>query len=325
VAPGIPVAAAYAMPKYASSGVTIKDVPVASGPVELAGLLSGQIQVAPIGYATYIQALAKGDKLTAVAGVADGGLEIVASKKLVPAGDINAAQAAYTGSAPWALLAGKTIATLPGTYPDMACRQYLDSHGIDLSQIKFVTAASFSEEMNLVEDGTVDAACGLDPWPLAARASNKLVLLGYPYPSLTNYLAYSTVLAVSTDEVTSHPEVVQAAVEALVNATTALNQGDDKTTLVDTIATYLPVPKDVLALGVSSAAAGGKDPKFWLNTVLSNNMNNKSTAQLVPLELKLGLIQGDQATIEQTVTASFDYTFLAKATGKSAADVGSGQ
>jgi hypothetical protein len=46
---------------------------------------------------------------------------------------------------------------------------------------------------------------------------------------------------------------------------------------------------------------------------------------LVPLELKLGLIQGDQATIEQTVTASFDYTFLAKATGKSAADVGSGQ
>lgn len=325
VAPGIPVAAAYAMPKYAPPNVKITDVPVASGPVELAGLLSGQIQVAPIGYTTYIQALAKGDKLTAVAGVANGGLEIVASKKIIPAGDINAAQAAYTGSAPWTLLAGKTIATLPGTYPDMACRQYLDSHGIDLSQIKFVTAASFSEEMNLVEDGTADAACGLDPWPLAARAANQVVLLGFPYPSLDNYLAYSTVLAVATDEVSSHPAVVQAAVDALVKATTVLNEGDNKPNLVATIATYLPVPKNILALGVSTAATSGKDPQFWYNTILSNDMNNKSTAQLVPLELNLGLIQGSQTAIENTVTASFDYSFLAKATGKTPADLGSEQ
>lgn len=324
-APGIPVAAVYAMPKYAPSGVTVKIVPVASGPVALAGLLSGQLQVAPIGYATYIQALAKGDKLTAVAGVANGGLEIVASKKIIPAGDINTAQAAYSGSAPWALLAGKTIATLPGTYPDMACRQYLDSHGINLSQINFVTAASFSEEMSLVENGTADAACGLDPWPLAARAENKLVLLGFPYPSLDNYLAYSTVFAVSTDEVNAHPDVVQAAVTTLVKSTTVLNQGDDKPNWVATIASYLPVPKNVLALGVSSAATSGKDPKFWRNTILSNDMNNKSTAQLVPLELKLGLIQGDQPAIEQSVTASFDYSFLAKATGKTSADLGSEQ
>jgi ABC-type nitrate/sulfonate/bicarbonate transport system substrate-binding protein len=234
-------------------------------------------------------------------------------------------QGAAGGSAPWALLAGKTIATLPGTYPHMACRQYLDSHGINLSQINFVTAASFAEEMSLVENGTADAACGLDPWPLAARAENKLVLLGFPYPSLDNYLAYSTVLAVSTDEVNSHPDVVQAAVTTLVKSTTVLNQGDDKPNWVATIASYLPVPKNVLALGVSSAATSGKDPKFWRNTILSNDMNNKSTAQLVPLELKLGLIQGDQPAIEQSVTASFDYSFLAKATGKTSADLGSEQ
>lgn len=313
------------MPKYAAPNVKVKGETTASGPIALAGLLSGQIQVDPIGYATYIQALAKGDKLTAVAGVASGGLEIVANPKLIPAGQVNAEQSVYTGSAPWTLLAGKKIATLPGTYPDMACRQYLDSHGVNTSKIDFVTAATFPQEMTLVEGGQVDAACGLDPYPLIARADKKLVLLDFPYPSLDSNLAFSTVLAVSTDEVKTHPEVVQAAVDALVKSTNAMNQGDSKPLLVDTLASYLPFPEDTLALGVSNAATGGKDPKYWQNTVFSTDMENRSTADLVPVELKLGLIQGDSTSLQKTVNDSFDYRFLAKATGKTAEQLGSGQ
>jgi ABC-type nitrate/sulfonate/bicarbonate transport system substrate-binding protein len=323
--PGIPTAAGYALQKYADPNVTVEQTAITSAPIGLAGLLSGDLDVLPVGYVSYIQSIARGDKITAIAGVANGGLEIVVNPSLIPAGKLDKDQARYTGDEPWKLLDGKTIATIPGTFPDIACRRYLKLHNVNLANITFVTAPSFPVQTTLVADGSVDAACGLDPFPLISRADGSVVLLDYPYPDLDSNLAYSTVLVTATDTIKSNPALVQAAVSTFVKSTEAMNKGDDRANLLDTLETYLPYPRDILSLGVAKDPTGKKDPQYWKNTVFTNTMNNVSVAKLVSFMLTLGVIDGDEATIAKNVADGFDYSFLAEATGKAAAELGQGK
>lgn len=324
-APVVPIAfiqslvmtALYSTPKY-TSAIVPKLVPFKSGVDEGRALDTGDVAAAPLAYIQFLTGLSQGEDWVAVSGVARGGLEIVARPGIIPSGQVDQSNSRYTGTKPWELLRGKTMAALRGTYPDVACRQYLIQHGlVPDKDVKIVTVPSFQDINVGMAQGEIDAACNLDPFPLIARANGWAVLIDYPYAKGTtsaypsgalNYLQLSTVLVTKRSTLQRHPEQVQAAVSALVKGTTELNK--NPSLWLSRASQYLAFDPKVMELGINPKAAG-KDPKYYGGNYLDTNMYIASLKKWAPLLQKLGYANSNvSGLIDRHVT----FQFLKKAT-----------
>lgn len=310
--------ALYSTPNY-TSAIAPKLVPFRSGVDEARALNTGDVVVAPLAYIQFLIGLSQGEDWVAISGVARGGLEIVARPGIIQSAQIDKANTRYTGTKPWELLRGKTMAALRGTFPDVACRQYLIQHGLTPDKdVKIVTVPSFQDINVGMAKGDIDAACNLDPFPLIARDSGWAVLIGYPYPKGTgttypkgdlNYLQLSTVLVARRVTVQKHPEQLQAAVSALVKGTKELNK---KPALWLSRATqYLAFDPKIMALGIDPKSQG-KDPRFYGGNYLDTNMYITSLKKWAPVLQSLGYAGSNVSSI---IDKHVNYRFLRKATG----------
>jgi ABC-type nitrate/sulfonate/bicarbonate transport system substrate-binding protein len=310
--------ALYSTPNY-TSAITPKLVPFKSGVDEARALDTGDVAVAPLAYIQFLIGLSQGEDWVAISGVARGGLEIVARPGIIPSGQIDKTNTRYTGTKPWELLRGKTMAALRGTFPDVACRKYLLQHGLTPDKdVKIVTVPSFQDINVGMAKGDIDAACNLDPFPLIARDSGWGVLIDYPYPKGTvtaypkgglNYLQLSTVLVTRRATLQKHPDQLQAAVSALVKGTKELNK---KPSLwLSRASQYLAFDPKIMALGIDPKSQG-KDPRFYGGNYLDTNMYIASLKKWAPVLKTLGYSGSDVSSI---ISQHVNYRFLRKATG----------
>jgi ABC-type nitrate/sulfonate/bicarbonate transport system substrate-binding protein len=312
------MAGLYSTPKY-TSAIQPKLVPFKSGVDEGRALDTGDVTVAPLAYIQFLIGLSQGEDWVAVSGVARGGLEVVARPGIIPSGQIDQANTRYTGSKPWELLRGKTMAALRGTFPDVACRQWLISHGLNPgTDVKIVTVPSFQDINVGMAKGDIDAACNLDPFPLIARDSGWAVLIDYPYPKGAtdaypsgglNYLQMSTVLVTKRSTLQKHPEQLQAAISALVKGTKELNK--NRALWLTRASEYLAFDPKIMALGINPKGAG-KNPAYYGGNYLDTNMYVASLKKWAPLLQSLGYANSNVAPI---IDKHVDFRFLKKATG----------
>lgn len=315
------MAGVHSIPKYIN-GVKVKLVPFASGVDEMNALNAGSLQFAAPSWQQFVAGLAQGDDWVAVAGVARGGLEIIASNKIVPANEIDKASSSYTGSDAAKLLIGRKIGVLPATFPYYALEAWLSANGVDPSQVHLVNAPSFGDLNTALGNGGIDAASSLDPYPMQPRAQGTAVLLAFPYPQgRENYLQLSSAIVATGSYVKQHPNVAQQVVSALQKASTTLTANPSQ--WVNETLEYTDFPKSQIELSLNPASQGKKDTSKFVNNFLDTRMYSSGLNKWVTLLHRLG---GMPKTITaDEINSHLDYSFLEKATGKSKANLGYGK
>jgi ABC-type nitrate/sulfonate/bicarbonate transport system substrate-binding protein len=316
------MAGVYSIPSFAH-GINIKLVPFSSGVDEANALNAGSVQFAGLAWQQFLPGLAQGNDWTAVAGIGRGGLEIIASKKIVPANEIDSKTDAYTGTDPGKLLIGKNIGVLPATFPYYALQAWLKDQGVNPNtQVHLVNAPTFGDLNTALGGGGIAAASSLDPYPVEPRSQGQAVLLAFPYPQGSeNYLQLSCGLIATSSYVKNNPAVVQAVVTALNKASTQLMANPSQ--WVNTVLDYAPFPKSMIQLSLDPKSQGVTDTSSYVNNYLDTGMYSGGLMQWVTLLHSLGAMP---TVITQSQLANhLNYTFLEKATGHDAAQLGQGQ
>jgi len=187
-----------------SSVKNVSDKSFPSGPSEAVALASNAIQVAYIGAAPLIPAIAQNNSdLKIIAAV-----QINGSSLLVPT------SADYTGPK---YFEGKKIATFPpGSIQDTLLKQWLVDNGVNLSTVE-IKGMDGGEAQTALKSGAVDAVFLPHPSPsvIVAAGDGKVVMTSGEMSA--NHAC--CVLAVSQKFIDEHPDIVREIVKIHVDAT----------------------------------------------------------------------------------------------------------
>lgn len=182
----------------------VSDRSFPSGPSEATSLASNAIQVAYIGAAPLIPAIAQNN--------AD--LKIVAAVQINGSSLIVPVNADYTGPM---YFEGKKIATFPpGSIQDTLLKQWLTDNGVNLSLVD-IKGMDSGEAQTALKAGSVDAVFLPHPAPaiIVAAGDGKVVMTsGEMSPGHA-----CCVLAVSQEFIDKYPDIVQEVVRIHVDAT----------------------------------------------------------------------------------------------------------
>lgn len=184
-----------------------------SGPSEAIALSSNAIQVAYIGAAPLIPAVAQNNSE----------LKIVAAVQINGSGLVVPVNANYTGPE---YFEGKRIATFPpGSIQDTLLRQWLTDSGVNLSSVRIVPMDS-GEAQTALKSGSVDAVFLPHPAPsiIVQNGDGKVVLdSGEMSPDHA-----CCVLAVNQRLIDNHPEIVRELVKIHIDATKYTNDNPEE-------------------------------------------------------------------------------------------------
>lgn len=190
----------------------VSDKSFPSGPSEATALASGAIQVAYIGSAPLIPAVAQNN--------AD--LKIIAAVQTQGSGLIIPANATYTDPS---YFEGKSIATFPpGSIQDTLIKQWLTDNGVDLSKVE-IKPMDAGEAQTSLKAGAVDAVFLPHPSPsVIVKAGDGKIILDSGDMSPNHACC---VLAVSQKFIDEHPDVVAEIVKVHVEATKYINENPE--------------------------------------------------------------------------------------------------
>jgi NitT/TauT family transport system substrate-binding protein len=193
------------------AGVSDRSFP--SGPSEATALSSNQIQVAYIGAAPLIPAVAQNNSQ----------LKIIAAVQINGSGLVVPIDAVYNGPQD---LVGKKIATFhPGSIQDTLIKQWLIDNGIDLKDVEIVGMDSGDAQTALMA-GRVDAVFLPHPAPstIVQGGFGRVVMdSGEMDPDHA-----CCVLAVSQSFIDSNPEIVRELVRIHIEATRYTNENPEE-------------------------------------------------------------------------------------------------
>jgi NitT/TauT family transport system substrate-binding protein len=165
-----------------------------SGPPEMQAMLAGDLDIAYVGAAPVLSALATGLDAKIVAGVNTQGSDLVVSNNL----DYKGPQS----------LAGKTIATFPaGSIQDTVLREWLKKNNLSPDKDVFIKGMTPGDAVTAITAGKVDAIFLPTPSPSTVVNQGKgriVVHSGEMYPNHT-----CCVLVVSGKLIREHPEIVR--------------------------------------------------------------------------------------------------------------------
>ncbi len=175
-----------------------------TGAPEMQAMLAGHIDVAYVGAAPFISALAGGLDAKIVAAVQTQGSDIVLRTGLPYESPDD--------------LKGLRIATFPaGTIQDTILRNWLEENGIDPERDVNIVGMGPGDAMTAIKAGQVDAVFLPHPAPALLESDNagrSVVLSG---ELLQDHAC--CVLVVSGDLINNHPEIVQQIVATHIRAT----------------------------------------------------------------------------------------------------------
>ncbi len=310
----VPKAVAFAK----EAGLDIDLTPFGRGLDGMIAMQKGDVQAADglVNFFHFCIAHARGVDLTVVSGACQRLISILISPKLVPAADQDEKNRAYTGKTPWELLRGRKVGTARGSQPDFALQLYLRAHGMDpLKDIEFVDLKTNTDQALALRQGSIDAAIIIEPVATRARMDGYALLLDHPYRE-TDFTRINSPLIVRTDFLKANPEAVQILVDAHVKAIDYY-KANPKIWIDDTAAVTL-IDKEVLQR-VLDPQALDLDPKRWQNIELNYAMPKSQILALAQSAFENKVVEKD---VTKIVEAKIDYSFLAKATGKSPAELG---
>ncbi len=174
--------------------VNVTDKVFPSGPPEMQAMLAGELDVAYVGAAPVLSALATGLDAKIVAGVNTQGSDLVVRNDLV-----------YTGPQS---LNGMTIATFPpGSIQDTVLRDWLQKNNLTPDKDVFVKGMTPGDAVTAILAGKVDGIFLPTPSPSTVVNQGKgkvVVYSGEMYPNHT-----CCVLVVSGKLIREHPEIVR--------------------------------------------------------------------------------------------------------------------
>jgi NitT/TauT family transport system substrate-binding protein len=177
---------------YGVENVSDKVFP--SGPPEMQAMLAGELDVAYVGAAPVLSALATGLDAKIVAGVNTQGSDLVVRNDLV-----------YTGPQS---LKGTTIGTFPpGSIQDTVLRDWLQKNNLTPNKDVFIKGMTPGDAVTAILAGKVDAIFLPTPSPSTVVNQGKgkiAVHSGEMYPNHT-----CCVLVVSGKLIREHPEIVR--------------------------------------------------------------------------------------------------------------------
>ncbi|HUT38417.1 MAG TPA: ABC transporter substrate-binding protein [Methanoregula sp.] len=174
--------------------VNVTDKVFPSGPPEMQAMLAGELDVAYVGAAPVLSALATGLDAKIVAGVNTQGSDIVVRNDLD-----------YTGPQS---LSGMTIATFPpGSIQDTILRDWLMKNNLTPDKDVFIKGMTPGDAVTAILAGKVDGIFLPTPSPstVVNQGKGKIVVQsGEMYPNHT-----CCVLVVSGNLIREHPEIVR--------------------------------------------------------------------------------------------------------------------
>lgn len=279
-----------------SAGFTVELVPFKSSNDVIVGLSSGSIDMGTAGYNNAASILVK-QELPAkyVSGISSNGSVFVASPQ--------------SGIGSWADLKGKKLGTVRGSTQYVNLVTGMKAQGLDLNKdSEFVNFQNFNDLNLALQRGDIDAMSTFPPNSGIAVAGGY----GVEVPSINesfydgSFFVASGVLA--TDKlIEDRPADVQKIVDALYAQGEKLN--GDKQLWVDTFAKFATNTDPGALLAALNAEQTKWDPQ------LNEEQLNKVASTLAELKE----IPRDTSA---ELTAMLDYTFLEKASGKPASDLG---
>ncbi len=185
-------------------GVTnIKESQFLTGPPEMQSMLAGDLDVAYVGVAPPITAIAQGLDAKIVAGVSVNGSDLVFRTGLN-----------YDGPKS---LEGKSVGTFPpGSIQDIILRKWLKENGVDASRVK-ILAMGPGDAVTAIEAGKVDAVFLPQPSPAIIELDGRgrsVVAAGEMWPN-----AAANCLLVSGKLIREHPDLVEQIIRTHIKAT----------------------------------------------------------------------------------------------------------
>ena len=174
--------------------VNVSDMVFPSGPPEMQAMMAGELDVAYVGAAPVLTALATGLDAKIVAGVNTQGSDLVVRNDL----DYKGPQS----------LSGTTIATFPaGSIQDTILRDWLKKNNLTPDKDVFIKGMSPGDAVTAITAGKVDGIFLPTPSPSTVVNQGKgriVVHSGEMYPNHT-----CCVLVVSGKLIREHPEIVR--------------------------------------------------------------------------------------------------------------------
>lgn len=192
--------------------VKIEEKEFPSGPPEMQAMLAGDLDVAYVGTAPPITAIAQGLPARIVAAANINGSDLVFKPDV-----------AYNGPKS---LEGLGIGTFPpGSIQDIVMKKWLTDNGVDISKIKIYPMGP-GDAVTAIEAGKVDGVFLPTPSPSKIELDNRgktVVASGEMWP---NHACCSVL--VSEKLIKEHPDLVEQIVKTHINATNYINANPDE-------------------------------------------------------------------------------------------------
>jgi NitT/TauT family transport system substrate-binding protein len=193
--------------------LNVTDKVFPSGPPEMQAMLAGELDVAYVGAAPVLSAIATGLDAKIVAGVNTQGSDLVVKNDIV-----------YTGPQS---LSGRTIATFPpGSIQDTVLRDWLKKNNLTPDKDVFIKGMTPGDAVTAILAGKVDGIFLPTPSPSTVVNQGKgkvVVYSGEMYPNHT-----CCVLVVSGKLIREHPEIVRQIIKTNDRAVAWNQQNPDE-------------------------------------------------------------------------------------------------
>jgi len=232
--------------------VNISDKVFPSGPPEMQAMMAGELDVAYVGAAPVLTALATGLDARIVAGVNTQGSDLVVRNDL----DYKNPQS----------LKGLTIATFPvGSIQDTVLRDWLKNNNLTPDKDVFIKGMSPGDAVTAITAGKVDGVFLPTPSPSTVVNQGKgkvVVQSGEMYPNHT-----CCVLVVSGKLIREHPEIVRQIIKTNDKAVLWNEQNPDEAATIYTAKTGANL-EDVTASLKEWDGSWASDPNIIVEPVL---------------------------------------------------------
>lgn len=296
-----------------SKGLEIEMIGFNRGLDGLLAMQQGSIDMTDclIGYSQVCVGLGQGMDIKLISGSSRGLTEILIRPEELPDGTFDEKNAAYTGDAPAELLRGKRVGGARGSQQEFLLRYFLRENGLDFEKdIEFVDLKTNTDQSLALRQGSIDAACVIEPTAIQARIDGYAALLAFGYDKARVTTLNAGVVARS-DFLAENADTVQTFIDAHVETMNAF-KADREMWAKDTAAVTLFDPKTLGYL--LNPADFGLDPKYWANLDLSETLPLGGLQEFAKSLYAAGFVQDD---VSDKIPEHVDYAFLEKATGKS--------
>lgn len=261
--------------------VTIQEKEFQSGPPEMQGMLAGALDIAYVGTAPPITAIAQGLDAKIVAAVNINGSDLVLRPDI-----------AYSGPKS---LEGLSIGTFPpGSIQDIVMKKWLNDNGVNISKIR-IHGMGPGDAVTAIEAGKVDGVFLPHPSPAQIELDGKgksVVQSGQMWP---DHACCS--LLISGKLIREHPDLVDQIIKTHIKATNYVNSNPEE-------AAKIFANRTKQKLAVVEASMKNWDGK-WVS----------DPAIQIPSTVQYAKVDKDLGYINKTLTKEdlFDTSFYGKA------------